>query len=187
MPAKGLAVQSDHKGTSSAEEMTCLVPVDWWLRRVQGMGHWEGWGWGSTLWGSSFSHPCDQFGIGYEERLDTFKVCLLPLKSCLAATTLRSQFLLCCIDLSRRCDKLNSKWCLSARDRVWAPASNSAVTCSKGLLSDVVLVLKVLDEQVCSFDSISIIQALTLICLHSCKISQFFRDTQRAVWLSNSC
>jgi len=33
--------------------------------------------------------------------------CLLNL--CLAAITLRSQFLLCCVDLSRRSDKLSSK------------------------------------------------------------------------------
>jgi len=46
---------------------------------------------------------------------------------CLAAITLRSQFLLCCADLSRRSDKLRWKWCLSASDDARAPASNSAV------------------------------------------------------------
>jgi len=54
-----------------------------------------------------------------------FVCCLSHL--CLAAMTLRSQFLLCCVDLSRRSDKLRSKWCLSARDSARAPASNSAV------------------------------------------------------------
>jgi len=33
--AKVLTVQSDCKGTSSAEEMTSLVLVDWGLRRAQ--------------------------------------------------------------------------------------------------------------------------------------------------------
>jgi len=33
-PAKGLTVQSDYKGTSSAEEMVSLVPVDWGPRRA---------------------------------------------------------------------------------------------------------------------------------------------------------
>jgi len=33
-----------------------------------------------------------------------------------------------CVDLSRRSDKLRSKWCLSAIDNARAPASNSAVT-----------------------------------------------------------
>jgi len=46
---------------------------------------------------------------------------------CLAAITLRSQFLLCCVDLSRKSDKLRLKWCLSASDNARAPASNSAV------------------------------------------------------------
>jgi len=32
-----------------------------------------------------------------------------------------------CVDLSRRSDKLRSKWCLSAIDNARAPASNSAV------------------------------------------------------------
>jgi len=54
-----------------------------------------------------------------------FACCLSDL--CLAAMTLRSQFLLCCVDWPRRSDKLSSKWCLSARDRARAPASNSAV------------------------------------------------------------
>jgi len=50
---------------------------------------------------------------------------------CQAAMTLRSQFLLHCVDLSRRSDKLRSKWCLSARDSARAPASNSAAMLSR--------------------------------------------------------
>jgi len=54
-------------------------------------------------------------------------VCCLS-NLCLAARMLRSQFLLHCVDLLRRSAKLSSKWCLSARERAWAPAGNSAVT-----------------------------------------------------------
>jgi len=41
---KGLTVQSDHKGTSLAEEMASLVPVDWGLRRAQTDGELGGTG-----------------------------------------------------------------------------------------------------------------------------------------------
>jgi len=52
---------------------------------------------------------------------------------CMAAATFGSRLLLCCIDLSRRHDKLSSKWCLSARDRARAPTSNSAVVLGEEL------------------------------------------------------
>jgi len=64
-----------------------------------------------------------------------FACCLSNL--CLAATTLRSQFRLHCGDLSRRSDKLRSKWCLSARDRARAPASNSAVILKGAYITNV--------------------------------------------------
>ena len=80
-PTNSLTLQSDYKGLSSAEEKLSLVPLDWGLRCAQRMGHWEGWGWGSSLGSSSCasSHPFDKFGVGYRKGLDAFKVGLLPL------------------------------------------------------------------------------------------------------------
>jgi len=70
---------------SLAEDTVSLVLRDWGLGSAQRVGHREGWGWRRTLWSLSCSHPFDQFGIGYGESLNAFKVSLLslkPLSSC---------------------------------------------------------------------------------------------------------
>jgi len=89
---------------------------------------------------------------------------------CLAAMTLRSKFLLCCVDMSRRSDKLRSKWCLSARDRAWAPASNSAVTLTKIISCEFVLLFCPL----CLMSFVPILTLLTfeLIVFHHDQISR---------------
>jgi len=65
---------------SSAEDPTSLVPVNWGLSCAQGMGGGEDKVEVEHLRSSSCSHPFDQFGIGYGESLNAFKVSLLSLK-----------------------------------------------------------------------------------------------------------